>query len=323
MLSIALALLLAQAPLGVGQVPTSSLPSFPPASYVQHIFFDATTKCLMHTHGGTSWRCLAETGEVTSAISAATSGLASTGYVDGAAATVSGNIPTVPRIFLAPTSSAPSTSTVGASYYNTTMGCMQTWTGSAWTPVTCPLLTAPAQPTAPNTFLSPTASDPATSVTGATYFNTTGKCLKTWNGSTWSPATCPTTATVASVPNAASPPTGTAPGDMFNDTVQGCTRRYSGSSWGQCLTTEACGTATVTGITLPIGLSTPTSTATIAGAVAGRPCTVSAPSGSLLNVGVSATCSITSANTASFRMQGSLGLAIVGGTYIACTHIPW
>lgn len=96
MFSTLLLITLAQAPLGIGQVPTTSLPSFPPASYIQHIFFDQTTKCLMHTHGGTSWRCLAEEGYVDAAVSTAVAPLASTSYVGSSISTAIAALPAVP-----------------------------------------------------------------------------------------------------------------------------------------------------------------------------------------------------------------------------------
>lgn len=88
---------------------------------------------------------LASTSYVTSAVATGVVGLASTAYVDAASATVSASIPVVPRILLSPASSAPSTSTVGASYYDTALGCIRSWTGSTWSPLTCPILTAPTR----------------------------------------------------------------------------------------------------------------------------------------------------------------------------------
>lgn len=181
----------------------------------------------------------------------------------------------------------------------------------------------PVLPTAPFIFLAPSATDPTTTITGAAYFNTSGKCLKTWTGAAFAPATCPS-AVATSVPSYASAPTGTfQQGDMFNDSTQNCTRRYSGTTWGPCLTTEACTSATITAVTLPALGATSTSTVTIPGALAGRGCSVGPPAGSLLNVGVTPSCAITAANTASVRFQGTVGVAVAAGSYSVCTHVPW
>lgn len=181
----------------------------------------------------------------------------------------------------------------------------------------------PASAVVPSILLSPSATDPTTSTTGATYFNTSGKCLKTWNGTGYSPATCPST-TATSVPSYSTAPAGTfQQGDMFNDSTQNCTRRYSGTAWGPCLTTEACASTTIAAVTLPVLGATSTTTVTIPGALAGRGCSVGPPAGSLLNVGVTPSCAITAANTASVRFQGTVGVAVAAGSYSVCTHVPW
>lgn len=231
--------------------------------------------------------------------------------------------PTAPQLLLAPSASDPSgPHVVGDTYYNTTIGCHRAWNGSAFAPVTCPITSAPSQPTPPNTLGSPSATDPATSTTGYTYFNTSGRCLKVWTGSAWSPASCPNPA-VTAVPPSSTAPTGASTGDLFTDSTQGCIRRYSGSAWGPCLTTEACGTASLSAITIPVLGATSATTVTISGAVAGRPCTVAGPGNVLLSIGVDAQCQITATNTASFRFTGALGLSIAAGTYTVCTHVPW
>jgi len=112
-------------------------------------------------------------------------------------------------------------------------------------------------------------------------------------------------------------------GQVFFDTTQQCMRATrDGLAWGSCLNTEVCTTVPVSALSLPILGATGTFTGTIPGAIPGKPCSVGAPGG-LLNVGVTFACTITAANTASFRFQGALGLSITGGNYTVCTEVLW
>lgn len=156
MLSLVLAVTLSQAPLGVGQVPTSSLPSFPPASWPQHIFIDSTKKCFMYSDGVT-WKCLVEEGD---------------------AATSSNGLRSLP--------SAPSAPATGDTYYDSTKGCLQTWTGVAWVPSACPITSAPSVPAVPQILYPPAASAPTGTIpAGGIYVDTTLGCARRHNGTAW------------------------------------------------------------------------------------------------------------------------------------------
>lgn len=200
MLSILLAATLAQAPIGVGQVPTTTLESsFPPSSYVQHIFIDSTRKCLLYSDG-LAWKCLVEEGDPVSGVESL--------------------------------SSAPSSPVAGRTYFDTTKGCPQTWTGSAWYPTTCPLLSVPAQPSPPNTLLSPASTPPTTSIVGATYYDTSAGCLRTWNGTTYNTCPAPTpSAPQVFLSPASSPPSTSVLGASYFDTGLGCIRTWNGSAF--------------------------------------------------------------------------------------------
>jgi len=231
--------------------------------------------------------------------------------------------PTAPQVFLAPASSPPSgTRAVGDSYYDTLLGCLRTWSGSAWTPATCPITSIPAQPVPPNTLLSPAASDPSTSTTGATYFNTSGRCLKSWNGASWSPSACPSTA-VASTPSASTPPVGTTAGDRFWDSTQGCTRVYNGTSWGDCSTGEKCITVSTSGLSIPLAGITTVTTLSFPGAVTGRSCRSNPPS--RLPLGAKAECRVSAAGSIEYWWEAggllSTALAIPNGTHSLCTQV--
>lgn len=346
MLSLLTAALLAQAPLGVGQVPTSQQSNFPAANYPQHLFGDSTKQCVQWSFGGTGWRCLL--GEGDTATSAAgiqvlssppSSPATGRTYFDstkGCQQTWTGAAwspadcpissaptqPTPPNTLLSPASSPPSTSVIGATYFDTSVGCLRTWNGTTYN--TCP---SPA-PTVPQIFLAPAASDPATSTIGATYFNTSGKCLKTWNGTAWSPVSCSNA--VAGVPSAASPPIGTAAGDMFYDTALKCARKYNGTSWGNCLTTQACVSFTASGLSIPfLGVSTAATLITFPGAIGGSPCHVTNPGGAAAPTGTRGDCFVTSAaNQVSVQWISNTGplsalISIPNGAYNVCSEVLW
>lgn len=84
-----------------------------------------------------------------------------------------------------------------------------------------------------------------------------------------------------------------------------------------------CGTATITGLSIPLtGISSAT-TLTVTGATTGSPCVVGGSS--FLPLGAYAVCAVTAANTVQVRFQGGglLGsvISIPNGTYKACALV--
>jgi hypothetical protein len=84
-----------------------------------------------------------------------------------------------------------------------------------------------------------------------------------------------------------------------------------------------CGTAAITGLSIPLtGISSAT-TLTVTGATAGSPCVVGGSS--FLPLGAYAVCAVTAANTVQVRFQGGglLGsiISIPSGTYKACALV--
>lgn len=277
-----------------------------PNRHVNGLLYNGTRSCMQvtGTDGGTDggyWDCVAMRSQL---------------YVPPDAG---------PTTQVQPASTPPTASAVGATYYDTTSGCLRTWNGTAYT--ACP--TPSTQPTPPNTLLSPSASAPAgTYSAGTTYYNTTCKALLSHDGAAF--AACPTTTAataMAQSSNAPALPPGLASqnrGNVYFDTTSGCTRSTrNGLTWGPCLTTESCTTATVAAVAIPLLGATGQTTATIPGAIAGRACTVAPPTGQLITIGVTPQCSVTAANTPTFRFSGGVGLAIAGGTYTICTEVLW
>lgn len=188
---------------------------------------------------------------------------------------------------------------------------------------------APTTAPVPPAILLPPASAPpsATYPVGTTYYNTTCGRLLSYDGTAWQG--CPTNTAGTGVQQSSTPPSlpsGAAAsnrGAMYFDSTQGCHRAtLDGLTWGPCLNTEVCTSVPVAAVSLPILGATTTQTATLTGAINGKPCSVGAPGG-LLNIGVTYACSITAPGVASFRFQGALGLNIAGGNYTVCTEVLW
>jgi hypothetical protein len=186
---------------------------------------------------------------------------------------------------------------------------------------------APA-PTPPTVLLPPSSSTPAgTWPVGTTYFNTTCARLLSFASGGWQ--TCPAASAGTPTQQAATPPAlpsgaaSTNRGSLYFDTAQGCMRSTrDGLTWGPCLNTEICTSVPVPAVSLPVLGATTTFTATLAGAITGKPCSVGAPAG-ILNIGVTFACAVTAPNVASFRFQGAVGLSVVGGNYTVCTEVLW
>lgn len=273
------------------------------ADYEGRIIFNDTQDCLGFARAG-GWRCLQETGRPAQTATSA-EGLQVLGGPPG--------------------SPAP-----GRTYFDSTKGCQQTWTGSAWSPATCPLTSAPSQPQPPNTLLSPAASTPTgPAPAGAAYYNTTCKRLLTYDGAAWE--TCPSSAATVMAQNSNAPslPPGQAAanrGNVYFDTTLGCTRSTrDGLTWGDCLTTERCQDFTVSGLSIPLAGVTATATLPFDKAQVGASCEVLYPNFMPLNA--SGVCRAL-AGQIQYRFQSNTGLlssviAIPNGTYRACVQVLW
>lgn len=187
--TVMMTLLLGQAPLGVGGVQEHLIPNYPAANYIQHIFVKKPTNggdgCLMFSNNGLGWVCLMERGENADTATFATTAGTATTSTTAVSATTSITSDGVRALASAPSSPDP-----GATYLDTTKGCIQTWAGAAWTPATCPLLSVQPYPSPPNTLGDPASSDPVGVNTGYTYWNTVSACFRTWSGSSWLATGC-------------------------------------------------------------------------------------------------------------------------------------
>jgi hypothetical protein len=275
------------------------------STYDGRIIFNDTADCLAFADGG-QWKCLLE--------------------ADQAAASAQG---TELR------SSAPSAPSPGRTYFDTTKGCQQTWTGAAWVPAQCPISNAPNQPTTPNTLASPSASAPSgTFPAGTGYYNTSCKRILTFDGTTWEQ--CPVNVATAMAQNSNAPtlPSGQASanrGNVYFDTTLGCTRATrDGLNWGPCLTTQVCVPFSVSGLSIPaLGVSTAPTLVTFPGALSGSPCHVTRSSGAVAPTGSRGDCFVTATpNQVSVQWISNTGLlsavvSIPNGTYNVCSEVIW
>lgn len=188
-----------------------------------------------------------------------------------------------------------------------------------------------AEADAPSNGLRSLSSAPSTPIAGETYYDTTKGCLQSWDGSAWAPSVCPSTTPAVTVGSSApSLPSGDASlnrGRFWLDTTAGCTRQTpDGLAWGDCLTVERCVSVSVSGVSIPLLGVSSTSTASLAGAVVGRPCVTGVPG--FLPLNASAVCRVSAAGTVEYRFQSNSGLlsgiiAIPNGTYTLCTSVNW
>lgn len=269
----------------------------------QHIIFigDSTSQCLAIADGG-QWKCLLG--------------------ADQAAASAQG---------VETRSSPPSSPAPGRTYFDSTKGCLQTSVGGVWLPASCPISSAPNQPTAPNTLLSPSASTPAgTYPTGTSYYNTTCKTILTYDGASWE--TCPSNVATAMAQSSNAPTLPPAAansnkGNVYFDTTLGCVKHTrEGLTWGECLTTEKCVSVAVSGLSIPLAGVSTTSTVAMVGARVGASCSVGYPNFMPLNA--TGVCRVSAAGMIEYRFQSNTGLlssviAVPSGTYQFCSEVIW
>lgn len=274
---------MAQVPFGIPQRTWATFQD--PSLYQQHMMKDSTNQRMCYTRnisGTWEWKCWADS---------------------DAPVPVANGVRSM--------SSPPSSPVSGDTYFDSTKGCAQWYVGGSWLPASCPLTTAPAQPTWPWLLGQAGASAPLCSGSacpdGTAYYNTTCKQILLKTAGSW--ASCPAQTV----------------GDTKWDTVDSCHKDYDGSTWSECHTTQKTTTFTVTSALLALG-ATVNYTVTIPGAKAGKgSCSVEFPTSSFPVVGIVPHCKITADNTLTVQFQGpiaGLGLTLGAGTYRAFAQVP-